>query len=311
MSAVPVRKSQNPSLPRGLPHPRNRHRDRYDFAALVRTAPDLARFVAPHPLGGDTINFSDPVAVRALNRAILLHDYGLTSWDIPPGYLCPPIPGRADYLHHVADLLAGSHGGQIPRGPGVAVLDIGVGANGIYPILGVHDYGWRFVGSDVDPVALRSVESIVAANPTLAGLVECRLQTSPTAIFHGIIRPGESYALTLCNPPFHSSLSEATAGTRRKVANLSSERPSRTTTLNFGGQGNELWCPGGEVAFVTRLIEESAGFASQVRWFTTLVSKHSNLPALHRALARVHPAEVRTIPMGQGQKQSRLLAWRL
>ena len=41
-----------------------------------------------------------------LNRAILMHHYGVKSWDIPAGYLCPPIPGRADYIHSVADLLA-------------------------------------------------------------------------------------------------------------------------------------------------------------------------------------------------------------
>eukprot|EP01035_Chromulina_nebulosa_P037995 gene37995-biopygen25212 len=76
---------QNPALPRGLPHPRNRHRDRYDFPALLRASPALAPFVVPHPLAGDTINFSDPAAVRALNRALLLADYGLAHWDIPPG----------------------------------------------------------------------------------------------------------------------------------------------------------------------------------------------------------------------------------
>lgn len=303
------RRAQNPSLPRGQPHPRNRHRDRYDFPALTRASPALAPFVVPHPLGGDTIDFSNAAAVRALNRALLLADYGLAHWDIPPGYLCPPIPGRADYLHHAADLLANADG-TIPRGPSNAVLDVGVGANCIYPLLGVHEYGWRFVGSDIDPVALRSAEKIIAANPSLAGRITCRLQTSPTAILRGIIRPGELFALTLCNPPFHASLAAATAGTRRKLSNLSSGEPlARTTTLNFGGQQTELWCPGGEAAFVSRLIAESADFAPQVRWFTTLVSSRGNLPALTRALDRVRATAVRTIPMGQGQKQSRLLAW--
>lgn len=307
-----ARTSQNPPLPRGVPHPRNRHRDRYDFPALIRVAPDLAPFVLSHPLGGDTIDYSNPAAVRALNRALLLHDYGLVDWDLPPGYLCPPVPGRADYLHHIADLLAGTSGSDvtnqtIPRGPSVAVLDIGVGANCIYPILGVREYGWRFVGSDIDPVALRSAESIVAANPGLVGRIDCRLQPSPTTIFHGIIRCGETFAATLCNPPFHDSPDQAAAGPRRKTTSTSA--PARPTTPHFGGQSNELWCPGGEAAFVASLIAESADFAANVGWFTTLVSKRGNLPAFHRALARVHAVEVRALPMGQGQKQSRLLAW--
>ncbi len=303
------RRPQNPALPRGLPHPRNRHRDRYDFPALLRASPALAPFVVPHPLAGDTINFSNPAAVRALNRALLLADYGLAHWDLPPDYLCPPIPGRADYVHHAADLLAAAES-TIPRGPATTVLDLGIGANAIYPIIGVHDYGWRFVGSDIDPIALRSAANIVATNPSLTGRVECRLQTSSTAILRGIIRPTDTFALTLCNPPFHASLAAATAGTRRKLFNLATgATPARTTTLNFGGQPNELWCPGGEAAFIARLIAESADFASQVRWFTTLVSSRGNLPSLTRALARVRATTVRTIPMGQGQKQSRLLAW--
>ena len=304
-----ARRPQNPALPRGLPHPRNRHRDRYDFPALLRASPALAPFVTAHPLGGDTIDFSSAPAVRALNRALLLADYGLTQWDLPPGYLCTPIPGRADYVHYAADLLT-APAGPIPRGPDLTVLDIGVGANCIYPIVGVHDYGWHFVGSDIDPVALRSAQSIVAANSTLTGRVTCRLQTNPAAILAGIIRPSDHFALTLCNPPFHVSLAAATAGTRRKLANLSPRQTlPRTTTQNFGGQPNELWCPGGEAAFIARLIAESATFARQVRWFTTLVSSRGNLPTLTRALDRVHPTTVRTIPMGQGQKQSRLLAW--
>jgi 23S rRNA (adenine1618-N6)-methyltransferase len=307
-SVVPSdRKSQQPILPRGVPHPRNRHRERYDFSALIRSVPALAPFVGPHPLGGRTIDFSDPAAVRALNRAILLHDYGLVHWELPSGYLCPPIPSRANYVHHVADLLAA--GGSIPHGPGVAILDIGVGANCIYPILGVHEYGWRFVGSDIDPVALRSAAEIVAANPSLAGRAEVRLQASTTPVFHGIIRPGETFAATLCNPPFHASHAAATAGTRRKRTAQCDKEAPRTTTVNFGGQENELWCPGGEGAFVARLIAESADFASNVHWFTTLVSQRGNLPALRRALESVRATEVRVIPMGQGQKQSRLLAW--
>ncbi len=295
---------QNPSLPRGAPHPRNRHRDRYDFPALVRASPDLAAFVIPHPLGGDTIDFTSAAAVLALNRALLLADYGLTTWEIPPGYLCPSVPGRADYLHHAADLLA-SPVGTLPRGPAHTVLDIGVGANAIYPIIGVHDYGWRFVGSDVDPVALRSAEHIVAANTALAGRVDCRLQTDPTAIFHGVIRHADNFVLTLCNPPFHASLAAATAGPRRRQT-----LPNpRTTTPHFGGQPNELWCPGGEPAFLARLIAESADFASQVHWFTTLVSSRGHLPALTRALERIRATTVRVLPLGQGQKQSRLLAW--
>jgi 23S rRNA (adenine1618-N6)-methyltransferase len=292
-------------------HPRNRHRGRYDFAQLVGSYPALAGFLGPNPQGDRTIDYAQPAAVKALNAALLRHYYGIDRWDIPAGCLCPPIPGRADYLHHAADLLAEDNGGPIPRGPLVAVLDVGVGANCIYPILGHQEYGWSFVGSETEPEALRNARRIVAENSALNGFVDCRHQPCAGAIFRGILRPGERFELTLCNPPFHASAQEAAAGTQRKVRNLGIAKSSTAAraSLNFGGKTNELWCPGGELAFIRRLIAESSALPATALWFTTLVSKAENLPALRRALTEARAVEVRVVPMAQGQKRSRLLAW--
>jgi 23S rRNA (adenine1618-N6)-methyltransferase len=41
-----------------------------------------------------------------------------------------------------------------------------------------------------------------------------------------------------------------------------------------------------------------------------LVSKQENLPFLYQALKKVKAIDVKTIAMAQGQKTSRLLAWR-
>jgi 23S rRNA (adenine1618-N6)-methyltransferase len=276
---------------------------------LIRTCPGLERFVQPSPTGSDTIDFADPSAVTTLNQALLAHHYGISQWSLPPGALCPPIPGRADYVHHLADLLAEETDGTIPRGPKVAVLDIGTGANCVYPIIGVSEYGWRFVGSEISPASVAWVQRLVAANPTLEGRIECRLQPSPTAIFQNITRPGEMFAASMCNPPFHASREEAMAGTLRKLKNLGAGKVTRPV-LNFGGQSNELWCPGGESAFVRRMIRESAARPDLCTWFTTLVSKRESLPAIHQALKAAQAADVRTIELAHGQKQSRILAWR-
>ena len=289
-------------------HPRSRHGARYDFEQLVRSFPPLGPFVRPHAHGGESVDFADPAAVKALNRARLAHFYGIARWDIPPGYLCPPIPGRADYIHHVADLLAADQNGKIPRGSQVIALDVGLGANCVYPIIATHEYGWCVIGSELDPVALRNAQKIVAENAALTPLVGCRRQNSATAIFHGIILPGERFDLTLCNPPFHTSGAAAASGTERKLQNLGGGKRSETV-LNFGGQPTELWCPGGELAFVRRMIAESVTCAESCRWFTTLVSKAGHVPLLLQALSRVKACEVRTIPMRHGQKQSRIVAW--
>lgn len=292
-------------------HPRNPHRDGYDFPALVASSPELAAFVRPAPHGGDSIDFADAAAVKALNRALLKLHHGVARWDLPPGYLCPPIPGRADYIHLAADLLAADGTGTVPRGPSVVVLDVGVGANCIYPLIGRQAYGWRFVGSEIDPVARRHAEKLVRQNlpDSREPGIEIRAQASARSIFRGVIGPRDRFALSICNPPFHGSAAEAASGTRRKLRNLSG-RPVRDLTLNFGGTRSELWCDGGELGFVRRMIAESAAFAAHVGWFTTLVSKRANLPELRAALARVHATDVRTLDMAQGQKSSRVLAWR-
>ncbi len=293
---------------KGELHPRNPHRAPYDFPRLIASCPDLKRFLVAHPLGGDTIDFADPVAVKTLNRALLKHHYGVAHWDIPRGYLCPPIPSRADYLHYAADLLAEDDAPSIPRGSAVRVLDIGTGANCVYPLIGVHDYGWSFVGTDIDPVAVNAANQLVTANPALTGKIEVRLQPAKDAIFKNIVRPGETFALSISNPPFHASPAEAAAGTIRKIKNLGGGKPANAV-LNFGGQSNELWCQGGEEAFVRRMITESAAQPNLCVWFTTLVSKRGSLPAIERALTKARAIDVRTLTMFAGQKQSRIVAW--
>ena len=288
-------------------HVRNRFRRGYDFRELIASSPRLARFIRPNPHGSKSINFADPDAVKALNQALLKHAYGLEVWDVPSGYLCPPIPGRSDYLHHLADLLADGHR-EIPRGRAVAVLDIGVGANCIYPLIGASEYGWRFVGSEIDPVALAWARKLAAANNAVAGLIECRLQGERADCFKGVVKSGESFDLSMCNPPFHASAAEAADVALKKQRNLRSTK-SGSRVLNFGGKATELWCPGGELGFVQRLIRQSIEAKTLCRWFTTLVSRSAHLPSLHKALKDSGVAEVKAIEMAQGQKESRILAW--
>lgn len=288
-------------------HPRSLHRGRYEFKQLIAGTPELAAFVAVNAYGDESVDFADPAAVKALNRALLKQMYGIAVWDIPAQYLCPPIPGRADYLHYLADLLGESNGGTVPRGDAVRVLDIGVGANCIYPLIGHRVYGWQFVGTDIDAAALDNAHDILAANG-MSDAVELRLQHSRTAIFAGVTHAHERFDLTLCNPPYHASLGEAKAGTQRKWKNLG-KATDADPVLNFGGQGRELWCKGGEVAFVRRMIEESVSGHGNCLWFTTLVSKAENLPAVYLALKQAGVSDSRTINMEHGQKKSRIVAW--
>jgi len=295
---------------KGMPglHPRNKHIGRYDFTQLIKSSSDLAQFVKLNKYGNKSIDFANPDAVKMLNKALLKHFYGIANWDIPANYLCPPIPGRADYIHHIADLLKNCNEGKIPKGEKILCLDIGVGANCVYPIIGNREYGWRFIGSDIDSLAIESANKIAVTNHFQKGDIELRLQANPKDFFKGILKKREQIDLTICNPPFHASHDEAQSGTLRKLNNLNSKK-TRKAILNFGGQNNELWCEGGEKEFVRNMIYQSKDFSTSIFLFSTLVSKQSNLKSIYKVLKNVKAVKVKTIPMGQGNKISRIVAW--
>lgn len=303
-------RTPNHSTPpeQSLLHPRNRHPGRHDFARMLEQHPQLTAFMTINAYHKPSIDFSRADAVKAFNQA-LLSDYGITNWDIPPGHLCPPIPGRADYLHHLADLLAETNHGVIPRGQQVRGLDIGVGASGIYPLLGHSEFGWQFLGSDIAKTSLDNVQRILQNNPGFAEAIELRLQANPAHIFHGLLQAGECFELTLCNPPFHGSAEDARRSHQSRTRAQNTLKTKPAPALNFGGQDNELWCNGGEADFLQRMVEESAALKARVLWFSSLVSRASSLPGIYASLETVGANEVRTINMAQGRKQSRLVAW--
>ena len=299
-------KKEHPAIKSKL-HPRNKHRERYNFESLTKTSPDLKNYVAVNKYGDESINFFDHKAVKALNKALLKHFYNIPFWDIPDNYLCPPIPGRADYLHYIADLLVKSNEGKIPNGEKIKVLDIGIGANCVYPLLGAKEYSWNFVGSDIDKVALQNAEAIVSKNK-LAQQIVLREQANKNNYFQGIIKPSEQFDLTICNPPFHGSYAEAQGSSHRKLKNLTKEL-TPNPVLNFGGKSNELWCDGGEAKFVKNMLEESKHFGKNCYWFTSLISKESTIKMTYPFLKELGATEYTTIGMGQGNKVSRLLVW--
>lgn len=298
--------------PKAELHPRNKNAKGYDFPALLGVAPALKRYLKTTPAGTTSIDFANPAAVKALNRAILNLHYQVCGWEIPAGYLCPPIPGRADLIHHAADLLASCNKKIVPTGSNVRILDIGVGANCVYPLIGHAEYGWDFLGVDIDEAALANAALILSKNSGLTAAIELRHQAVWDNIFIGLLRSGETFELSLCNPPFHNSPDEVLAVSQRKWNNLGKPgavKGSSQPRLNFGGSGTELWCNGGERAFVKRMIEQSASIPKRAMWFTSLVSKADNLPHIEEALKKAKVVDSRIIAMGQGQKQSRLVAW--
>lgn len=289
-------------------HARNIHRDAYDFGKLVTDSPDLKPFLTKNKNGLTTVDFAKPESVLQLNKALLKTYYDIDFWQIPEGYLCPPVPGRADYIHHAADLLRVTNKGKVPKGETIKCLDIGVGATCIYPILGRKLYKWSFIGTDIDTLSLKNSGEIIEKNDLLKGHVELKVQKDPRFYFKDVVGKEELIDLTICNPPFHASKEEADAATQRKLKNLKGGY-SQKPVLNFGGTDCELWCPGGERRFVADMITQSRAYGKNILWFSALISKEKNLDALKHVLKRIEVQDSYIIPMQHGNKKSRILTW--
>lgn len=285
-------------------HPQNIHNSFYNFEELIKNSPTLEHFIFTNQHQLKTIDFSNEKAVLELNKSLLAHHHDVQNWSIPEGYLCPPIPSRADYLYYINDLLENDT--KIIKG-----LDIGVGANCIYPILASQIFNWKMVGADIDKTAIESARKNSESSEKLKENIEIRHQESNANLFKGIIKEDEYFDFTICNPPFHASEKDANLATLRKVKNLTNNTivNKSNVKLNFGGQANELWCNGGEALFIKRMIKQSVEFKNQVGWFTTLVSKGGNLKEIYKLLDK-SKAEHKTIEMEHGNKKTRFVAWR-
>lgn len=277
-------------------HPKNKFNNGYNFDALIKVNPNLEPFVSKNKFNVVTIDFSDPAAVKELNKALLfLYDI-ISVWDFPDENLCPPIPGRLDYIHHLATLLGVEENRNI--------LDIGTGATCIYPLLGVAEYDWNFVATDIDLDSLDTAQDIIYDNK-LEHKIQLRQQLNEQQILKGILEENDSFSAVICNPPFYKSAEEAQGANRRKTRNL-----GNNAVRNFSGNNNELWYVGGEKAFLHNYLYESSLFKTKCNWFTSLVSKKDNIESLEKSSKKLGVKEFRVIPMSQGNKVSRIVAWR-
>ncbi len=276
-------------------HVKNKHKKKYNLDLLTNEFPKLLPYIKKiHQ--NKTIDFSNPKAVKTLNQALLKTHYNINYWDFSDDNLCPPIPGRVDYIHHLADLIDGEKN--------IKILDIGTGATLIYPLLGISEYNWKFIVSDINIDTLKNVKKLVSQNK-LKDKIEIRVQKSTQNILKGIIKPNEKITVSMCNPPFYKSEEEAKAVNQKKLKGLKIEKKQR----NFSGISNELWYPGGEKAFLHNYLYESTYFKEQFIWFTSLVSKKENIKSMQKSLMKLGAKRVKIIPMEQGNKISRIVAW--
>ncbi len=282
-------------------HERNIHKTGYDFSELCKLNPSLKEFVFVNNYGTETIDFANPDAVKKLNAALLITYYSIKFWDFPDENLCPPIPGRVDYIHYLADLL-----NESAIKENVSIIDVGTGASCIYPVLGNNEYNWEFIATDIDSKSLHSAQIILEKN-NLTNKIRLKHQLDSSQIFKGILKSSDKFSASMCNPPFYRSQEEAMQSNERKLKGLGGQKDRKAR--NFSGKQQELWYRGGEKAFVHTYLYESSQFKTQCFWYSTLVSKKENLESMYSSLKKLKATEIKTIPMHQGNKVTRVVAW--
>lgn len=282
-------------------HKNNIHSKGYDFKALMADTPQLETLVFVNKYGSQTIDFSNPEAVKTLNSALLKTYYGIQYWEFPDENLCPPIPGRADYIHTLNELLDSSGLKE-----DITVFDIGTGATCIYPLLGHKIYNWSFIASEIEGKACENAKQIIEKN-ALNQNIEIRFQDNPQKILEGVLDPSEKVTATLCNPPFYKNEQEANENSLRKLRGLGS--PSQKVIRNFSGTAKELWYPGGEKAFLHNYLYQSSLLKTNCFWYTSLVSKKEHVKSMESSLKKLGATSVKVLQMSLGNKISRVVAW--
>ncbi|NIJ45228.1 23S rRNA (adenine1618-N6)-methyltransferase [Wenyingzhuangia heitensis] len=279
-------------------HSRNKNKDRYDLKALEALNSNLTNYIKPNFEGEDTIDFTNPIAIKTLNQTLLQYYYGIKNWNFSDAYICPSIPNKADYIHHIADLLMESNFGSFPLGAKITCYNIGMGATCIYPIIGVTEYNWNFIASEIDEEAIITAQTIVNTNSSLKNKIDCRIQVNPKDFFYGVIDKQEKVDIAICNPPLYTSLEDAKTASHKKNA------PYNSTEIK-----NEIIYDGGETAFLQNYVKESKKFSENCFWFSALVSKQSNQKGMLGFLKEIGATQTKVIPMGVGNKSSQIIAW--
>ena len=277
-------------------HTNNKFNTSYDFDELIIKNPSLKEFVLENKFGSISIDFSNPTAVKELNKALLYTYDKISTWIFPDENLCPPIPGRLDYIHHLADLIS--------EEKNIKILDIGTGATCIYPLLGVAEYNWDFVAIDIDINSLDTAQDIIDDN-SLDTKIKLRQQLDENQILKGILNDDDSFSAVICNPPFYKSAEEARGANKRKNRNL-----GNSSVRNFAGNNNELWYIGGEKAFLHNYLFESSLYKDRSIWFTSLVSKKENVESMEKSSKKLGATAFKVIPMNQGNKVTRIVCWK-
>ena len=122
-------------------------------------------------------------------------------------------------------------------------------------------------GTDIDQHSLDYARKNVEANG-LSKRVKLALSTTDGPLIPIDKLGDDELDFVMTNPPFYSSKADMQASYVNKEA-----PPSATCT----GSENEMIYPGGDVGFVSRILDESLKLRDRVQWYTAMLGKLSSL----------------------------------
>ncbi|KAK7692919.1 hypothetical protein QCA50_004558 [Cerrena zonata] len=278
-------------------HPRNPFNNPPNFSELSQAYPALKPYVTQSSSGW-TIDFHNSHAQRRLTEALLHKFFGL-SLSTPENRLCPPVPNRMNYILWLEDIIRATYLAS-RRPETIRGIDIGTGASAIYPLLGCRtNPTWTFVGTDIDDISLKSAQKNIESN-SLKERIDLIKSDPSGSILPMTLHDDIIYDFTMCNPPFYSDKDEV-----RQSAEAKQIGPNAVCT----GADVEMITPGGESAFVCKMVHESINFGAKCRWYTSMLGKMSSLNDVVKML-REHKIDNYAITeFVQGQTRRWAIAW--
>ncbi|KAL2066324.1 hypothetical protein VTL71DRAFT_2395 [Oculimacula yallundae] len=277
----------------------NIYKDEIDFAALAIQDAEFAKALKSN----GQLDFSNPESVQQLTKSLLKRDFGLNI-TLPPDRLCPPVPNRLNYIlwiQRLLDTTSESYRDSYDPEREVLGLDTGTGASCIYPLLGCSQRPkWRFAGTDIDEKSFQYAKQNVQDNG-LQNRIKL-LQTQSEDPLLPLDKMGfENIDFSMCNPPFYTSTTEMLSS-----ASLKSRPPFTACT----GSASEMVTPGGEVHFISRMIDESLRLKDRVQWYTSMLGKFSSVEPLVKKLRENGVGNFAVTEFVQGSRTRRWgLAW--
>lgn len=239
---------------------------RYNFRELIEKYPDLEGL--PDDIG--RYDFSNQDAIRRLAETILSEYHGILCV-LSASNLCPRVPNRLLYLQWIEKVL------EVMSSTNEAeIIDIGTGSSLIYPLLGCWlNRNWTFIGTECDEKSYQLALDNLARNPEYQSRISLRKTDKNAALLPqdlGLTNSGTPKdVVIMCNPPFFDIEQKN-----------SEEFLSKIDLTKLVATDLELFYPGGEVGFVSRLIGEST-LLKQVKWFTSMIGQFSSIePIVHK-----------------------------